>query len=300
MTLTMNALGTERKQAFTRTRPAKQTRLTRPADETASLENLLRNPGPHSASLLALNGALSAGDFLFRPAPSRESAWTAPGQASFRLGKRVFDILFAACALLFLAPVLLLCAAAIRAESRGPVLFRQRRLGKGRKTFSIVKFRTMIPDAEAVLNRVLETDPKAREEWEKDRKLRNDPRVTRLGRFMRRSSLDELPQFWNVLVGEMSVIGPRPIVTAEIPFYREAYKAYCAVRPGITGLWQVSGRNDTGYGQRVCARLQVRRIVVRDARSQYSLPDGSNSDWCRRGLLTPRTGATTRRNECRK
>jgi exopolysaccharide production protein ExoY len=109
----------------------------------------------------------------------------------------------------------------------------------------------MIPDAEAVLQELLARDPQARAEWEKDRKIRNDPRVTRLGRFMRRTSLDELPQFWNVLVGDMSVVGPRPIVKSEIPLYQRAYSSYCAVRPGITGLWQVSGRNDTGYSERV-------------------------------------------------
>jgi exopolysaccharide production protein ExoY len=170
---------------------------------------------------------------------------------SFAFGKRIFDIVFALCALLILLPVLLLCAAAIWAESRGPILFRQRRLGQGGKSFSIVKVRTMIPDAEAVLQELLARDPQARAEWEKDRKIRNDPRVTRLGRFMRRTSLDELPQFWNVLVGDMSVVGPRPIVKSEIPLYQRAYSSYCAVRPGITGLWQVSGRNDTGYSERV-------------------------------------------------
>jgi lipopolysaccharide/colanic/teichoic acid biosynthesis glycosyltransferase len=198
-----------------------------------------------------LSGAKSGIGWPATPAVADRSDSSALPHEFSPLGKRIFDFLFAACALLALSPILLLCAAAIRAESSGPVLFRQRRLGKGGKDFFIVKFRTMIPNAEAVLNRVLENDPKAREEWEKDRKLRNDPRITRLGRFLRRTSLDELPQFWNVLTGEMSVVGPRPIVKSEIAFYQQAYKSYCAVRPGITGLWQVSGRNDTGYGQRV-------------------------------------------------
>ena len=220
-------------------------------DVAKSLELLIRNPGPTSNDLLALNGTLIGAELLSRSSQSEIAGMLALRGASYRFGKRAFDILFSAGALCALSPVLLLTAAAIRAESKGPIFFRQRRLGKGGKVFSIVKFRTMVPDAEAALNRVLASDPKAREEWEKDRKLRNDPRITGLGRFLRRSSLDELPQFWNVLIGDMSVVGPRPIVNAEIPFYKQAYLAYCAVRPGITGLWQVSGRNDTGYAQRV-------------------------------------------------
>ncbi len=215
-----------------------------------SIHLLIKNAGPASADLLNLNGSLVGAGLLSRPERELFRAERLK-KASFRVGKRAFDVVFAACALLVLLPVLLACALLIRAESSGPILFRQRRLGKGGNAFHIVKFRTMVPNAESVLNRVLESDPVARAEWEKDRKLRNDPRITRLGRFLRKSSLDELPQFWNVLVGDMSVVGPRPIVNAEIPFYKQAYGAYCAVRPGITGLWQISGRNDTGYGQRV-------------------------------------------------
>ncbi len=222
---------------------------TRPGRE--SLELLIRHPGPTAEGLLALHGALAGADFLSRPIDAGGASGSALENAFLQWGKRAFDFVFAAFALVACSILLLLCAAAIRAESRGPVLFRQRRIGKGGKPFAIVKFRTMVPDAEAVLQRVLESDPQARAEWERDRKLRKDPRVTRLGRFLRKSSLDELPQFWNVLVGDMSVVGPRPIVNSEIPFYRQAYREYCSVRPGITGLWQVSGRNDTGYKQRV-------------------------------------------------
>jgi undecaprenyl-phosphate galactose phosphotransferase len=170
---------------------------------------------------------------------------------SFRVGKRLFDILFAAVALLLMTPVLLVCGACICATSDGPALFRQRRLGRNGKDFSIVKFRTMLPDAEMLLHKVLASDPRAKQEWERDQKLRNDPRITPLGRFLRRSSMDELPQFWNVLTGDMSIVGPRPIVRSEERFYLDAMETYSAVRPGITGLWQVSGRNDTGYSTRV-------------------------------------------------
>jgi lipopolysaccharide/colanic/teichoic acid biosynthesis glycosyltransferase len=106
---------------------------------------------------------------------------------------------------------------------------------------------------------VLEGDPKAKQEWEKDQKLRNDPRITPLGRFLRRTSVDELPQFWNVLTGDMSVVGPRPIVGSEVRFYLSAMETYSAVRPGVTGLWQVSGRNDTGYTKRIALDCQYVR-----------------------------------------
>jgi lipopolysaccharide/colanic/teichoic acid biosynthesis glycosyltransferase len=211
--------------------------------------------GQSATSLSALNDALCSAkiedDFRFQPVTVNRLDLSALQGLSFRVGKRVFDVLFAAFALVVLSPVLLLCVAAIWAESPGPVLFRQRRLGKGGHAFWILKFRTMIPNAESVLNRVLDSDPKAREDWARDHKLRNDPRITRLGRFLRRASLDELPQFLNVLAGDMSIVGPRPIVNAEISRYDRAYSVYCAGRPGITGLWQVSGRNDSGYARRV-------------------------------------------------
>ena len=155
-------------------------------------------------------------------------------------------------------PVVLLCAVPglllgllIRLDSRGPVLYRQRRLGKDGKAFDVFKFRTMRQDADEVLARYLEENPDLREEWEKDRKLKHDPRITRVGRFLRKSSLDELPQLLNVVRGEMSLVGPRPIVEDEIAKYGEVYADYCRVRPGITGLWQVSGRNNTTYEERV-------------------------------------------------
>ncbi|MDB5453372.1 MAG: rfbP [Caulobacteraceae bacterium] len=154
-------------------------------------------------------------------------------------------------ALIFLAPLMLAVALAVYAQDGGPVLFAHRRLGKNGTYFRCLKFRSMAIDAEQRLAALLASDPDARAEWDKDHKLRNDPRVTRLGLFLRKSSLDELPQLFNVLRGEMSLVGPRPIVEAEIAKYGRRFSHYCAVKPGITGLWQVSGRNDTSYRTRV-------------------------------------------------
>ncbi|MBV9995258.1 MAG: sugar transferase [Caulobacteraceae bacterium] len=153
--------------------------------------------------------------------------------------------------LLVLLPLLLLIAAGIFVEDRGPVLFAHRRVGRGGRPFRCMKFRTMARDAETRLAELLENNPTAREEWRRDQKLRRDPRVTRLGAILRRSSLDELPQLLNVIRGEMNLVGPRPIVQAEVARYGGRIRHYYAVKPGITGLWQVSGRNDVSYRTRV-------------------------------------------------
>jgi exopolysaccharide production protein ExoY len=205
-----------------------------------------------SANLLALNGVLAGGRLAALPGIQLpKAARERSAHASICLGKRVFDVVFAICALLTFLPVLLACAIAMRVESSGPLLFRQRRLGTNGVPFHIVKFRTMVPNAESVLASYLALDPKAKAEWEADRKLKNDPRMTRAGAIMRKFSLDEVPQFWNVLRGEMSIVGPRPIVQAEVQYYGDDFSSYAAVRPGITGLWQVSGRNDVSYPNRV-------------------------------------------------
>jgi lipopolysaccharide/colanic/teichoic acid biosynthesis glycosyltransferase len=154
-------------------------------------------------------------------------------------------------ALLFLAPLMIIVALAVFAHDGGPIIFAHRRIGRDGKTFPCLKFRSMAIDAERRLAELLAADPDARAEWEKDHKLRNDPRVTKLGAFLRRTSLDELPQLFNVLRREMRLVGPRPIVEAEITKYGRRFRHYCAVKPGITGLWQVSGRNDTTYRARV-------------------------------------------------
>ncbi len=171
--------------------------------------------------------------------------------------------LIAAMALLFLAPLMLLVAIAVFAYDGGPIVFAHRRIGRDGRTFPCLKFRSMAVDAEERLAEVLRTDPDARAEWERDHKLRDDPRVTKLGAFLRKTSLDELPQLFNVLRGEMSLVGPRPIVEGEVCKYGRRFKHYCAVKPGITGIWQVSGRNDTTYAARVamdCVYAQRRTL----------------------------------------
>jgi Undecaprenyl-phosphate galactose phosphotransferase WbaP len=164
---------------------------------------------------------------------------------------RVLDLLLSPLVLLFVAPLLLAIAAAIYMQDRRPILFAHDRIGRNGRVFRCLKFRTMVVDSDARLAALLASDPGARAEWERDHKLRTDPRVTRLGIFLRRSSLDELPQLFNVLLGDMSLVGPRPIVEAEIERYGSRFPHYCAVRPGITGLWQISGRNDVHYRRRV-------------------------------------------------
>jgi lipopolysaccharide/colanic/teichoic acid biosynthesis glycosyltransferase len=131
------------------------------------------------------------------------------------------------------------------------VIYRHWRVGRNGQMFSCLKFRTMVPNADQVLRDLLESDPELQAEWVRDHKLRNDPRVTRLGRFLRRTSLDELPQLMNVLRGEMSLVGPRPVIREELLRYGRNVNTYLAAKPGITGLWQVTGRNDTDYRRRV-------------------------------------------------
>jgi lipopolysaccharide/colanic/teichoic acid biosynthesis glycosyltransferase len=170
-------------------------------------------------------------------------------------------------ALIFFAPLMLAVALAIHLQDGGPVFFAHRRIGRGGRAFLCLKFRSMAVDAERRLALLLDSDHGARAEWEKDHKLRHDPRVTPLGRFLRKTSLDELPQFINVLRGEMNIVGPRPIVEGEAIRYGRQLRHYCAVKPGITGLWQVSGRNDVSYRTRVALDYvyATRRTVGLDA-----------------------------------
>lgn len=165
--------------------------------------------------------------------------------------KRSFDVAAALLGLLALSPFLLLTALLIRRSTRGPVFYSQTRRGRNGELFRAWKFRTMVPGADKVLAAHLAAHPELRREWERDHKLKQDPRVTAIGRLLRKTSLDELPQLWNVLRGEMSLVGPRPIVDDEIPKYGAKYALYKKVRPGISGLWQVSGRNNTTYEERV-------------------------------------------------
>jgi Undecaprenyl-phosphate galactose phosphotransferase WbaP len=168
-----------------------------------------------------------------------------------RIAKRALDLTLALIVTIALAPLFCLIALLIKLESRGPVLYRQNRIGQAQERFRVWKFRSMCINADEVLERHLEKNPQLREEWQRDHKLKNDPRITRLGRILRKTSLDELPQLLNILRGEMSLVGPRPIVDSEIEKYGDSFALYRQVVPGLTGLWQVSGRNDTTYQERV-------------------------------------------------
>lgn len=175
------------------------------------------------------------------------------------LPKRLFDIAVASAALLLLAPLLLTIAGAIKLLTGGDAIYRHRRVGYSGKYFSCLKFRTMVPNGDEVLQRHLENNPVAADEWRRMRKLARDPRITGLGYFLRKTSLDELPQLINILRGDMSCVGPRPIVAEELHFYGDCAFEYFRARPGVTGLWQVSGRSLATYEERVNYDLQYVR-----------------------------------------
>ena len=168
-----------------------------------------------------------------------------------RFIKTIVDYTFTIIGIILISPILLFIAAWIYKDSPGPIIFRHMRIGKGGKPFPCFKFRTMCIKADEKLQELLTNDPAARAEWEKDFKLKNDPRITKSGAFLRRTSLDELPQLLNVLRGEMSLVGPRPVIEAELPRYGDFLGDYLMVKPGITGMWQVNGRSDTTYDERV-------------------------------------------------
>ncbi|MGN0854739.1 MAG: sugar transferase [Kiritimatiellia bacterium] len=168
-----------------------------------------------------------------------------------RLQKRIIDTLLAGMGFALALPFFLLIPVLIKLTSRGPVFYRQQRIGKDGKPFRVWKFRSMFADAEARLERLLARDARMRDEWRRHFKLKRDPRITPLGRLLRKTSLDELPQLFNVLAGNMALIGPRPIVAEEVERYGDGYAVLASVKPGVTGLWQVSGRSDTGYARRV-------------------------------------------------
>lgn len=169
---------------------------------------------------------------------------------SSRFIKRAFDILGASFLLIFLFPLCIPLYFLIKKDG-GKLIYGHSRIGQNKKEFKCLKFRTMVNNSDEVLERILATDKDARLEWEKDFKLKNDPRITPIGRWLRARSLDELPQLWNVLKGEMSLVGPRPIVKEELPYYQDDVDYYLMAKPGMTGLWQVSGRNNVSYDTRV-------------------------------------------------
>ena len=187
-------------------------------------------------------------------ADTRNGPQFAAVQSSAAVGttaKRVADIVMALSGIVLLAPLLVICFLVTILTSPGPALFRHRRVGFNGKHFYCLKFRTMVTDAPERLNHLLQSDPLAAAEWTANRKLRCDPRVTAIGAILRKSSLDELPQLFNVLTGDMSIVGPRPITDEELERYASCKGEYLACRPGITGLWQVSGRSKTTYDKRV-------------------------------------------------
>ena len=167
------------------------------------------------------------------------------------VSKRVFDFVAASAALLLFSPLFLLIAALVKFSDGGRVFYGHRRVGHNGRSFSCLKFRTMREDADRILQEYLRNNPAAYEEWRTTRKLQNDPRVTVVGSVLRKLSLDELPQLINIVRGEMSVVGPRPVVEEELELYEVAAQFYLQSRPGLTGLWQVSGRNDVSYASRV-------------------------------------------------
>ncbi|WP_062230516.1 exopolysaccharide biosynthesis polyprenyl glycosylphosphotransferase [Aureimonas sp. N4] len=165
--------------------------------------------------------------------------------------KRSLDILIAVTALILLSPLMLFIIVLMKITDPGPIFFGHKRVGFDGQHFPCYKFRSMATNSAELLQKLLQSDPIAKAEWEASQKLRNDPRVTRIGRILRETSLDELPQLFNVLKGDMSLVGPRPIVDDEIPRYSHRISAYKRVRPGVTGMWQVNGRSDTSYAARV-------------------------------------------------
>ncbi len=183
-------------------------------------------------------------------APAKAPARVAPPASPYTAVKRVLDIVGAIVLAGVFSPLILAIMILMRREGDS-IIYKHRRIGRDGRAFECLKFRTMVPNADQLLRELLERDPAIKAEWVRDHKLRCDPRVTRVGRFLRRTSLDELPQLWNVMRGEMSLVGPRPVVREELLRYGRNARAYLSAKPGITGLWQVKGRNDTDYRRRV-------------------------------------------------
>ena len=195
----------------------------------------------------------------------------APRTAAAELGHRFLDVALAFALLLLVLPLMIVCAVAVRCSGPGPVLFRHKRIGRGGREFECLKFRTMGERADAAIHELVSASPDSLAEWMAKQKLMRDPRATPLGAILRRYCLDELPQLFNVLAGDMSIVGPRPIVADEVQRYGTLFGVYCSVRPGLSGLWQVSGRHSLPYRERVmldahyarskCVRLDLVIIV---------------------------------------
>ena len=206
-----------------------------------------------SGPVLELPGLVAPGA---ESQPDIAAVPAAPGGRWFRLCKRGFDVGGALFGILVCAPLVLAVVAAVRLTSRGPAFYRQLRIGRGGQYFQCWKFRTMVLDADRHLLGLLDASPALRDEYTAGLKLRTDPRVTPIGRLLRRTSLDELPQLWNVLKGDMSLVGPRPLLIDEPARYGHVLDTVLRVRPGLTGIWQVSGRNTLPYEVRVAMQAQ--------------------------------------------
>jgi len=193
----------------------------------------------------------------------RSSSVTLPDGLYFRGGKRVLDLAIVLAVSPLVLTLVVVFALAVARDRANP-FFGHKRIGRGGRVFVCWKLRSMVPDAERRLREHLATNPEAQREWEQKFKLTDDPRITAVGTLLRKTSLDELPQFWNVLKGDMSLVGPRPVVRTELRRYGELARAYLAVRPGVTGIWQVAGRNAIGHQER--AEMEagyVRRLSLR-------------------------------------
>jgi lipopolysaccharide/colanic/teichoic acid biosynthesis glycosyltransferase len=202
-------------------------------------------------------------ELVVQRAPETEVRTSYAAARPLSISKRLFDIIGAIAIGILLSPLFLAISVAIRITG-SPVIFSHRRVGWNHQPFRCYKFRSMVPNAEQVLADLLRANPKVLQEWRANHKLVDDPRVTRLGAFLRKTSLDELPQLWNVIKGDMSLVGPRPIVADEMERYGDRAHAYCSVRPGMTGLWQISGRSNVTYSRRVSLdMLYIRKQNLR-------------------------------------
>jgi lipopolysaccharide/colanic/teichoic acid biosynthesis glycosyltransferase len=200
----------------------------------------------------AIEGSYSYPELAGRSLAGSQRSHKTPSEFfRYRVIKRCADILLVLISIPIVLAIMGIVAAMVKSSSPGPVFYSHRRIRRGGAFFSMWKFRTMCIDSAEILEDHLASHPEARVEWNKTHKLRKDPRITRIGLFLRRYSLDELPQFWNVLAGQMSLVGPRPIVAAEVEKYGDCFDCYCRVKPGLTGLWQVSGRSAVSYEKRV-------------------------------------------------
>lgn len=167
---------------------------------------------------------------------------------AYRLVKRIFDVVSSTCLLAIIWPVFLVIALAIKIDSKGPVIYKHKRIGQGGKVLHLYKFRSMVPNAEAM---IAQFTPKQRQEWQQNFKLVNDPRITRVGRLLRKTSLDELPQLFNILGGSLSVVGPRPVISEELEKYGKRKREFLSAKPGLTGYWQAYSRSDCDYDKRM-------------------------------------------------